>query len=236
MLINAPVLAFYDPKKELRLENVASEYGLGSALFQEGKSVVYASRTETEKRYAQIEKEMLALSFGLEMFHHYTYGRHVSVDTDHKPLVAIVTKPLSKAPKRLQALLLRKQEYNYMLTYKSGKSIPVADDLSHSPLPDTPCSEQVYVNNLSFLPIKSDRLDEIRVATERDESMSCLKNTIMKGWPPNKEAVPNSLTPYFSYRDELTVHNRIILRDQNRHTGCYATRHQSETTRRSHGN
>ena len=56
MLINAPVLAFYDPKKELRLENIASEYGLGSALFQEGKPVAYASRTETEKRYAQIEK------------------------------------------------------------------------------------------------------------------------------------------------------------------------------------
>ena len=57
MLINAPVLAFYDPKKELRLEHVASEYGLGSALFQEGKPVAYASRTETEKRYAQIEKK-----------------------------------------------------------------------------------------------------------------------------------------------------------------------------------
>ena len=87
-------------------------------------------------------------------------------------------------------------------------------DLSHSPLPDTPCSEQVSVNKLSFLPFKSDRLDEIHIATERDESLSCLKNTIMKGSPPNKEAVPNSLTPYFSYRDELTVHNRIIMRGE----------------------
>ena len=216
MIINAPVLEFYDPTKELRLENDASEYGLGSALFQEGKPVAYASRTltETEKRYAQIEKEMLAVSFGLEKFHHYTYGRHVSVDTDHKPLVVIVTKPLSKAPKRLQALLRRTQKYNYLLTYKSGKSITVADDLSRSPLPDTPCSEQVSVNNLSFLPIKSDRLDEIRVATERDESLSCLKSTIMKGWPPNKDAVPISLTPYFSYRDELTVQDGVILRGE----------------------
>ena len=98
-----------------------------------------------------------------------------------------------------------------MITYKSGKSIPVADALSRSPLPDTPCSEQVSVNNLSFLPIKSDQLDEIRVATERDESLSCLKNTIMKRWPPNKDAVPNSLTPYFSYRDDLTVQDGIII-------------------------
>ena len=70
------------------------------------------------------------------------------------------------------------------------------------------------MNKLSFLPFKSDRLDEIHIATERDESLSCLKNTIMKGWPPNKDAEPNSLTPYFSYRDELTVHNGIILRGE----------------------
>ena len=135
--------------------------------------MAYASRTltETEKRYTQIEKEMLAVSFGLEKFHHYTYWRHVSVDTDHKPLVAIVTKPLSKAPKRLQAILLRTQEYNYMLTYNCGKSIPVADAQSRSHQQDTPCSEQVSMNNLSFLPIKSDRFDEIRVATERGKSV-----------------------------------------------------------------
>ena len=195
MLINAPVLAFYDPTKEMRLENDASEYGLGSALFQEGKPVAYASGplTETEKRYAQIEKEVVAVSFGLEKFHHYTYGRHVSVDTDYKPHVAIVTKSLSKAPRRLQPLLLRTQEYNYMLTYKSEKSVPVADAQSRSPLPDTPYSEQVSVNNLSFLPIKSDELGEIRVATERDESLSCLKNTIMKAKQRRSAKLTDSL-------------------------------------------
>ena len=45
MLINTPVLAFYDPTKELRLKSDASEYGLESALFQKGKPVDYASRT-----------------------------------------------------------------------------------------------------------------------------------------------------------------------------------------------
>ena len=48
MLTNATVHAFYNPTKELRLENDASECGLGSALFQEGKPVAYASRTLTE--------------------------------------------------------------------------------------------------------------------------------------------------------------------------------------------
>ena len=86
MLTNAPVLTFYDTEKKLRLKNDASECGLGSALMQEGKPVAYASRTltETEKRYAQIEKEMLAVAFGLEKFHHYPFGRQVHVMTDHR--------------------------------------------------------------------------------------------------------------------------------------------------------
>ena len=71
LITNTPVLAYYDPNKELVLENDASEYGLGSALFQCGKPIAFASRSliDTERRYAQIEKEMLAVTFGLEKSH-----------------------------------------------------------------------------------------------------------------------------------------------------------------------
>ena len=56
----APVLSHFNLLKELTLENDACEYGLGAALIQEEKPVAYASRSlsDTEKRYAQIEKEM----------------------------------------------------------------------------------------------------------------------------------------------------------------------------------
>ena len=115
MIVNSPVLAFYDLSKELTLENDASEYGLRSALILGGKSVAFASRalSPAERNYAQIEKEMLAVLFGLQRFHHYTYGRLTQVVIDHKPLVTIVQKPLSKAPRRLQAMLLRTQEYRF---------------------------------------------------------------------------------------------------------------------------
>ena len=72
-----PVHAYYDPHSELVVECDASERGLGAALLQNGKPIGYASRalTSTETRYAQIEKECLAIVFALERFHQYTFGR-----------------------------------------------------------------------------------------------------------------------------------------------------------------
>ncbi len=82
----SPVLSYYDPEQELQVQCDASQHGLGAALLQEGKPIAYTSRalTETERRYVQIEKEMLAIVFSLENFHH-TYGRPVKVFSDHKP-------------------------------------------------------------------------------------------------------------------------------------------------------
>ena len=99
-LTSAPVLVFYDTNKALTLENDASDYGIGSVLKQEGRPIAFASRTltDTERNYAQIEKDILAVTYGLEKFHHYTFGRKLTVVTDHKPLVTIKHKPLYKAP------------------------------------------------------------------------------------------------------------------------------------------
>ena len=78
----------------------ASKHGLGAVLLQEGKPVAYASKSlsPTEEDYAQIEKEVYSIVFGSKRFHQYIYGRHVEISTDHKPLEAIMRKPLSAAP------------------------------------------------------------------------------------------------------------------------------------------
>ena len=89
---------------------------------------------------------MLAVVFGLERFRHYTYGRKVTVVTDHKALVAICSKPLSKAPKRLHSMLLKVQEYNFKVVFKPGSEIPVADTLSRAPTGKPVYTEFVAVN------------------------------------------------------------------------------------------
>ena len=94
ILTNEPVLKFYDPEKSTRITADASKYGLGAVLLQpHDKPVAYASRalTSAETRYAQIEKELLASTYGCERFHQYVYGQAFEVETDHKPLVSIMS-------------------------------------------------------------------------------------------------------------------------------------------------
>ena len=120
LVTTAPVLGYYDPTSELEIQCDASQTGLGATIMQEGRPIAYASRslTDTETRYAQIEKEMLAIVFALEKFHQYTFGRHVRVQSDHKPLESIITKPLSCAPRRLQGMMMRIQKYNIEVVYQ----------------------------------------------------------------------------------------------------------------------
>ena len=155
---------------------------------------------------------MLAVVYGLEKFHSYTHGRKVNVYTDHKPLVSICQKPLRKAPKRLQNLLLRTKQYHFSIKYKSRKDIPLSDSLSRAPTdkPEVP----VIVNNLTMLPIKDGRLSEIRSKTLEDPIMKILAEVFATGWPSDKRLLPDSLKPFFDYREDLTAQDVLILRGQ----------------------
>lgn len=100
----------FDPHKEIIIQTDASQNGLGSCLLQDNMPVAFASRSlsETEKNYAQIEKEFLAITFACKKFHQFIYGRPIKVKTDHKPLTAIVLKEIYKIPSgKLQRMRLR---------------------------------------------------------------------------------------------------------------------------------
>jgi len=107
LVTQAPLLKYHNLEDELTVQCDTSEKGLGAALMQNGQPIAFASRalTDPETRYAQIEKEMLAVVFALQKFDQYLYGRPITVQSDHKPLAAISKKSLRRAPKRRQGML-----------------------------------------------------------------------------------------------------------------------------------
>ena len=220
-LSETPVLAFYDVNKPVLVTCDASKSGLGALLMQNNKPIAYASRalTDAETRYAQIEKELLAVVFALERFNQYIYGKQVEVESDHKPLEIIVKKPLMSAPPRLQRMLLRLQRYDYKLRYKPGKEMILADTLSRAYIHNTEQQEDFdkelssYIHSiLANIPATDTRLEEIRVATAQDEKMQSLKSAILDGWPEKQSQVPEPIRIYWNFRDELSISEEIILK------------------------
>ena len=122
-------------------------------------------------------------------------------------------KPLAKAPRHMQNLLLQVQYYSYSLENRAGKDIPVADTLSRAPLQDKQnIGNKIF--HFFFTSLSRDRLKQVWAATSADAECVELKNTILTGWPQSKQEVPRAITPYFDYRDELTVQDGIILKGE----------------------
>ena len=105
----APVLRFYNVDEPVTVSVDASSKGLDVVLLQNGQPVVYGSKalSEAQKRYAQIEREMLDILCGCQIFDQYIYGRRAVIEMDHKPLVAIYEKPLYRATPLLQRMLMK---------------------------------------------------------------------------------------------------------------------------------
>ena len=51
--------------------------------------------SSTEWWYSNIEWKALGILHGLENFYHYYFAKEVHVITDHKPLVAMITKEVA---------------------------------------------------------------------------------------------------------------------------------------------
>ena len=219
LVTKAPVLRLFDPALPVRLTVDASQHGLGAAVIQEGHPVEYASRTMSsiQQKYAQIEKEMLAIQFGLTRFHQYVYGQDVIVETDHKPLLGILKKPLAEVSPRLQRMRLRCLKYNYTLEHHSGKEMVLADSLSRMPSTtpytdyDELTEEQIDSVTEQIIPTPLGR-ERCTEATRQDPTMQALITYIHTGWPPTRRSVPGPIKPYWNVRHDLTEKDGIVLK------------------------
>lgn len=183
-LINTPVLRFFDPRKQVVIQADASKDGLKACLLREGHPAAYASRasTETEKNYAQIAKELLAIVFSVRKFHQCVFGVRVDVQSDHKPLENILRKPLGTTPSRLL------QRHDLNLIYTPGKELLIADTLSRVVTQEQHTSQMTsQMKRLSMLwsqqrPLALRLLKDLRIKHRKMRHYSCFwTHTTMAG-------------------------------------------------------
>ena len=133
------VLVHYDHEAETKVSVDASSYGLGAVLEQKQKDlnwkpVAYQSRSLTacEQRYAQIEKEALTNTWACEHFNSYLLGKTFEVQTDHKPLIYLLSskKDLDCLSPRNQRFRMRLMKYSFNSVHVPGKSLNCADAVS----------------------------------------------------------------------------------------------------------
>ena len=96
LVVSDQVLCHHSPVKPIQLSCYVSSLGVGavfSHVFENGTNrlIAFASQslTKAERNYSQIDKEALAIIFGIKKFHTYVYGRHFTLITDHQPLLSI---------------------------------------------------------------------------------------------------------------------------------------------------
>ena len=227
-LTSTPTLAHYDASRQTKLSSDASSHGLGAVLMQrqddgEWRPVVYASRamSPTEQRYAQIEKEALGITWASERFADYLIGLEFHIETDHKPLVPLLsTKNLEDLPARVQRFRMRMMRFTYSISHVPGKSLYTADTLSRAPLVRPLNREeeklevdvQAYVDSIvKYLPATEDRLEDFRSQQQQDEITRQLITYCSEGWP-EKSQLPGPLKVYWPERSDLTVQHGLLMK------------------------
>ena len=135
-LCSEPVLKLPDSNLTFILRTDASNTSLGAVLLQILENcpfpVAYASRKllDRERKYSPIERECLAIVFGIKRFEYYLLGKEFILEVDHKPLIY-----LNKAKgtnDRLVRWSLSLQPFKFRLVHIAGDDNVGADFLSRS--------------------------------------------------------------------------------------------------------
>ena len=172
------------------------------------------SLTNAEKGYVAIELEALAVSWACEKFHHFLYGSHFTLQMDQKPLESILAHSLNEAAPRLQRLLIKASAYDFNVEYIPGQTNQITDCFSQlGCIKDNIVLPKLRVNAITQqLSNPDDVIQDIRLETAKDDELSLLKHVVTTGWPEQIREVPKEIQPYWTFREELTGENGLLLK------------------------
>ena len=163
----------------------------------------------------------MAIVFALKRLNHYTFGRTITVQSDHQPLQSIWKKSIVSASPRLQKLLLRLAHYDINTEFFHGKENTIADVLSRvCPLQSN--NSKIKESNIDVIPvhhitqsapISKTRQQELRLATQSDPTLCSLSKTINEGWPQSRKDCSEQFLEFWNFRQEISEENGILYKN-----------------------
>lgn len=224
ILTSADVLVHYNPNFELKLITDASPCGVGCVLahvLPDGRErpIAYASRTlsSAERNYPQIEREGLAIIFGLCKFNQYLYGREFILVSDNKPLIAIFS-PKKGIPQysanRLRRWAVILSNYNYKPQYIKSKN-NLADCLSRLPVKNNnneiwECVDPDYINYFAENSLISTNFDLIKEYSKQDNVLQSIIKFVKTSWPKYTKN-DFKFKAFYVIRNQLTIEHEVLL-------------------------
>lgn len=223
IIASEKVLVHFDQKLPIKLVCDASQRGIGAAIFHtmpssEERPIAFVSKTlsKAQTNYSTIDREALAIFFGESKFAHYLIGRKFTLQTDHKPLIAIFGDKRgipTMAASRLQRWALFLSSFDFKIEYIVGKNNVNADFLSRLPTSGNFIDEEEsntasYVNfieNASAI-----NFSAVRAATAEDQCLSQVINFVKNGWP-TQISVEDQLKPFKTRANELNIEHDLLL-------------------------
>ena len=137
IISSEPVLIVPDVNEQFFVQTDASGDGIGCTLLQRRDGMLKPCRFHSRKllpresRYAVIERECLAIIWGLQKLSRFLIGAHFVLQTDHAPLKYIQTSRFT-TNSRLTRWFLILQQFNFSVDYIKGTDNVIADYLSRA--------------------------------------------------------------------------------------------------------
>ena len=137
-LTTSPILTYPCLEKDFIIDTDASGTGIGAVLSQTGDDgkehvISYFSQvlSKPERQYCVTRRELLAIVKAVKHFHHYLYGVHFIVRTDHGALnwLKNFKNPEGQLARWLEVL----GTYKYTIKHRAGLKHGNADGLSRRP-------------------------------------------------------------------------------------------------------
>ena len=209
---NETPLRYYNRTKPVKVQTDASLRGLGACLIQEhngeDQPIAFASKslTDAETRYANIERELLAIVFACQRFSTYLLGRSFIAESNHKLLEMIAMKNLTNAPPRLQRMLLELQRYDVTIKYRPGAQMQLADALSCCParaLPEIKLDMQV-----DYIAFMKPWIEKLKDSTQRDPILGTVYQLTQQDWPHQRRHIPHLARRYYQQMMDCSLKDR----------------------------